>query len=53
MFILNSKEPIKFTHLQKIAQSVNVDWHTCDRTGNNSFSGSKKNFDRLIKRGTF
>ena len=37
----------------KISQSINGEWRTCDRNGKNSFSESKKNFGRLMKRGTF
>ena len=44
MFMLNSKEPVKFTHLQKITKSVNVDWHTCDRTGKQFFQWKQEKF---------
>ena len=37
----------------KIRQSINVEWCTCDRNGNNSFSEIKKNFGCLIKQETF
>ena len=53
MFTLISNEPIKNCSASKIGQSINGEWRTCDRNGNNSFSKSKKNFGRLMKRGTF
>ena len=31
MFMLNSNEPIKVAHLQKVSQSINVEWYTCER----------------------
>ena len=31
MFMLNSTEPIKVAHLQKVNQSINVEWHTCQK----------------------
>ena len=37
----------------KIIQSINGEWHTCDRNGNSSFNKSKKNFGCLMKQGTF
>ena len=46
MFMLISNKPIK------VAQSINGEWHTCDKNGNNSLSKSKKNFGHLMKRGT-
>ena len=46
MFMLISNEPI--TVASKISRSINVEWRTFDRNGNNSFSESKKNFGRLI-----
>ena len=29
MFMLNSSEPIKVVHLQKVSQSINAERHTC------------------------
>ena len=29
--MLNSNEPIKVARLQKVSQSINVEWHTCKR----------------------
>ena len=39
MFMLNANEPIKVAHLEKwkISQSINVEWHTCDRDGKQFF----------------
>ena len=31
MFMLHPNEPIKVAHLQKVSQSINVEWHTCER----------------------
>ena len=53
MFMLISIKPIKNCSPSKIRQSINGEWYTCDRNCNNSFKKSKKNFDRLMKRGTF
>ena len=53
MFMLISNEPIKNCSPSKISESINGEWSTCDRNGNNSFGKSKKNFCRLMKRGTF
>ena len=50
MFMLISNEPVKVADLQKLAnQLANTEW----RTGDRSFSESKKNFDRLITRETY
>ena len=50
MFMLISNEPVKVADLQKLAnQLANTEW----RTGDSSFSESKKNFDRLITRETY
>ena len=47
---LNSNEPIKVAHLQKLAnQSVLNGALVIEKWLNNSFSESKKNFCRLIK----
>ena len=53
MFMLISNEPIKNCAPSKISQSINGEWHNCDRNGNNYFSKSNKNFGRLMKRGMF
>ena len=48
--MLNSNEPIKVAHLQKLAnQSVLNGALVIEKWLNNSFSESKKNFCRLIK----
>ena len=49
MFILNSNEPIKVAHLQKLVNQSMLNGTLV----NISFSESEKNFGRLIKRGTF
>ena len=49
MFMLVSNESIKNCSPSKISQSINGEWRTCDRNGNNSFSKSNKNFGRLMK----
>ena len=47
--ILNSNEPIKVAHLQKLANQC-VECRTLiEKWSNNFFSESKKNFCRLIK----
>ena len=38
MFMLSSNEPIKNYSPSKIGQSINGEWRTCDRNGNNSLS---------------
>ena len=51
--MLNSNEPIKVAHLQKLAnQSVMNSALVIKKWLNNSFSESKKIFCRLIKWGT-
>ena len=48
--MLNSNEPIKVAHLQKLAnQSVLNGVHVIEKWINNSFSETKKNVCRLIK----
>ena len=47
MLMLNSNEPIKVAHFQKLASAPVIEMV------NKSFSESKKNFGPLIKRGTF
>ena len=48
--ILNSNEPIKVTHLQKLANRLVLNGAlVIDKWSNNSFSESMKNFCRLIK----
>ena len=53
MFMLNSKEPIKVAHLQKLANQSMLNGALVIEMVNNSLRESKKNFGRLIKRGTF
>ena len=51
--MLNSNEPIKAAHLQKLANQSMANGALVMEMVNNSFSESKKNFGRLIKQGTF
>ena len=51
MFISN--KPIKLAHLQKIANQSVLNGARVIEMINNSFSKSKKNLGRLIKRETF
>ena len=51
--MLNSNEPIKAAHLQKLANQSMLNDELVIVIVNNSFSKSKKSFGRLIKRGTF
>ena len=53
MFMLNSKEPIKIAHLQKLAIPSMLNSALVIEIVNNSFRESKNNFGRLIKQGTF
>ena len=53
MFILNANEPIKVAHLQKLANQSILESVPVIEMVNSYFSESKKNFRRLIKRGTF
>ena len=53
MFMLISNEPIKITHLQKLANQSIVNGALVIEMINSSFSESKKNFGRLMKGGTF
>ena len=53
MFMLNSNEPIKVAHLQKLANQSMLNVALVIETVNNSFSESKTNFGRLIKQGAF
>ena len=53
MFILISNEPIKVADLQKLANQLMQNGALVTEIVNNSFRESKKNFGRLIKRGTF
>ena len=48
MFMLISNKPIKVAN---ISLSINVEWALVIEMVNNSFSESKKNFGRLIKKG--
>ena len=53
MFMLSSNEPIKVAHLRELANQSMLNDALVIELVNNSFSKSKKNFGRLIKRGTF
>ena len=50
MFILNSSEPIKVDHLQKLANQLMLSGVLVIEMVNNSFSESKKNFGSCDKR---
>ena len=51
--MLNSNEPVKVAHLQKLANQSMLSGALVIEMVNNSFSESKKNFGRLRKRGKF
>ena len=51
--MLISNEPIKFADLQKLGNQLTLNGALMIEMVNNCFSESKKNFDRMIKRGTF
>ena len=53
MFLLNSNEPNKVAHLQKLANQSMLNGALVIEIVNNYFSESKKNFGRLRKRRTF
>ena len=53
MFILNSNEPIKATHRQKLANQSMLNGALVTEMVNNSLSESEKNFGSLIKQETF
>ena len=53
MFMLISNKPIKFADLQKLASQLILNGVLVIEMVSNSFSESKKNFGRLIKRGMF
>ena len=53
MLMLNSNEPIKVAHLQKLANQSMVNGALVIEMVNNSLRESKKNFGRFMKRGTF
>ena len=53
MFILNSNEPIKVAHIQKLANQSMLNGPLVTEMENNYFSEKKKKFGRLIKLGTF
>ena len=53
MFILISNEPIKVTDLPKLANQLMLNNALVREMLNNPFNESKKNFGRLMKRGTF
>ena len=51
--MLNLNKPIKVAHFEKLASQSMLNGALVIEMINNSFSESKKNFGRLIKRGTF
>ena len=53
MFMFNSNEPVKVAHLQKLANQSILNGALVTEMVNNSFSESKKNFGRLVKREMF
>ena len=53
MFILISNEPIKVADLPKLANQLMLNNALVREMLNNPFNESKKNFGRLMKRGTF
>ena len=53
MFISSSNEPIKVAHLQKFTNQSMLNGALVTEMENNTFSESKKNIGRWIKRGTF
>ena len=50
--MLNSNEPVKVSHLQKLANQSILNGALVIEMVYNSFYESKKNFGRLIKQGT-
>ena len=53
MFMLNSNEPIKVAHLQKLVNQSMLNGALTIEMVNNSFSESKNKFVCLIKQGMF
>ena len=51
--MLNLNKPIKVAHFEKLANQSMLNGALVIEMINNSFSESKKNLGRLIKRGTF
>ena len=51
MFMLNSNEPIKVSHLQKLANQSILNGALVIEMVYNSFNESKENVGRLIRRG--
>ena len=51
--MLNSNQPIKVAHLQKLANQSMFNDALATEMAKNSFRKSQKNFGRLRKRGTF
>ena len=51
--MFKTNEPIKVAHLQKLANQSLLNGALVMEMVNNSFSESKKNFGRLIKRKKF
>ena len=50
MLMLNSNEPIKVAHVQKLAKRLMLNGGLVTEMVSNYVSQSKKNFGRLIKR---
>ena len=50
MLMLNSNEPIKVAHVQKLAKQLMLNGGLVTKMVSNYGSQSKKNFGRLIKR---
>ena len=53
MSMFNLKDPVKVAHHQKLTNQSILHGVLAIEMVNNSFSESKKNFGRLIKRETF
>ena len=51
--MINSNEPVKVAHLQKLANQSLLNGALVMEIANNSFCESKKNLSRLIKRKKF
>ena len=51
--MLSSNEPIRVAHLRELANQSMLNGALVIEMVNNSFSKNKKQFSRLIKRGTF
>ena len=53
MFMFKTNEPLKVIHLHKLTKQSMLNGTLVIEIVSNSFSESKKNFDRLIKLETF